>query len=116
MRNLISKTISIRSKYLHTGILSTSGNFLNGIPLLDHGTESGLNDLSFISVKANGGIFLVNVNNIREWTTFCLRCYYHEKLFGNTNYNVTDTNNNSSSYIKHYTYNEKMSFIEDPES
>lgn len=108
---------SIRSKYLHTGILSTSGDFLNGRPLLDYGTESGLNDLSFISVKANGGIFLVNVNNIREWTTFCLRCYYHEKLFGNTNYNVTDTyNNNSSSYIKHYSYNEKMSFIVESES
>lgn len=95
---------SIRSKYLHTGVLSTCGEYLNSRPLLDKGTELGLFDKSFISVRANGNIVLVSAMNIKEWTTFCLRCFYHEKMFGNTNYEVEDAyNDNSSAYIQHFS-------------
>lgn len=95
---------AVRSKYLHTGILSTSGDFLNARPLLDSGTELGLVDNSFISLKANGGISLVAVLNIKEWTTFALRCFYHEKMFGNMNYEVDEVyDNNSEAYIRHFS-------------
>ena len=95
---------SIRSKYLHTGTLSTSGDFLNARPLLDCDTDSGLIDHSFISVKVSGNIALVYANNVKEITTFCLRCYYHEKFFGNTNFYVDGIyNNNTSSYISHFS-------------
>lgn len=95
---------AVRSKYLHTGILSTSGDFLNARPLLDGGTELGLVDNSFVSLKANGGISLVAVLNIKEWTTFALRCFYHEKMFGNMNYEVEAAyDNNSEAYIRHFS-------------
>lgn len=48
---LFKALYAIRSKYLHTGILSTSGDFLNVRPILDFGTELGLPDNSFVSVK-----------------------------------------------------------------
>ena len=95
---------AIRSKYLHTGILSTSGDFLNARPILDLGTEIGLSDNSFVSVKANGSVHAVSAMNIKEWTTFCLRCFYHEKMYGNANFKVEDVwNNNSEEYIQHFS-------------
>lgn len=102
--NVFKGLYNIRSKYLHTGILSTSGDFLNARPLLDTGTDLGLFDNSFVSVKANGTVSLVSAMNIKEWTTFGMRCFYHEKMFGNTNYEVEDSNNNNSEdYIKHFS-------------
>lgn len=95
---------AVRSKYLHTGILSTSGDFLNVRPLIDDGTELGLVDNSFISVKVNGGIAIVYVSNIKEWTTFALRCFYHEKMYGNMNHEVEAVyNDNSEAYIPHFS-------------
>lgn len=100
---IFKKLYGIRSKYLHTGILSSSGDFLNARPLLDSGTEMGLVDHSFISVRFNGNTELVFANNIREWTTFCLRCLYHENFFDNTGYHTDEQNNqNSSAYIPHF--------------
>mgnify|MGYP003399832789 len=62
----------------------------------------GLVDHSFISVRFNGNTELVFANNIREWTTFCLRCLYHEIFFDNTGYHTDEQNNqNSSAYIPH---------------
>ena len=102
--NVFKGLYNIRSKYLHTGILSTIGDFLNARPLLDTGTDLGLFDNSFVSVKANGTVSLASAMNIKEWTTFCMRCFYHEKMFGNTNYEVEDSNNNNSEdYIKHFS-------------
>ena len=113
MGKLFKGLYSIRSHYLHTGILSTSGDFLNVRPLLDVGTDSGIIDHSFLSVKMNSGIKPVFVNNIKEWTTYCLRCYYHEKIFNNTNFEVEEIyNNNSSSYIKHFSELMMVSKIE----
>ena len=77
---------------------------MNARPLLDGGTELGLVDNSFVSLKANGGISLVAVLNIKEWTTFALRCFYHEKMFGNMNYEVEAAyDNNSEAYIQHFS-------------
>lgn len=102
--NVFKGLYNIRSKYLHTGILSTSGDFLNARPLLDIETDLGLFDVSFVSVRANGNVTLVSSMNIKEWTTFSLRCFYHEKMYGNTNYEVEDSyNNNSEDYIKHFS-------------
>lgn len=103
----------IRSKYLHTGILSTSGDFLNSRPILDGGSELGLADNSFVSVRANGSIATVSALNIKEWTTFCLRSFYHDKIFGNTNNAVDDMNNNNTeSYIQHFSDIEIKSAID----
>lgn len=102
--NVFKGLYNIRSKYLHTGILSTSGDFLNARPLLDTGTDLGLFDNSFVSVKANGTVSLVFAMNIKEWTTFGMRCFYHEKMYGNTNYETEVAyNNNSEEYIKHFS-------------
>ena len=102
--NIYKGLYNIRSKYLHTGILSTSGDFLNARPLLDIGTDLGLFDASFVSVRANGYVSLVSAMNIKEWTTFGMRCFYHEKMYGNKNYEVEESyNNNSEDYIKHFS-------------
>lgn len=102
--NIYKGLYNIRSKYLHTGILSTSGDFLNARPLLDIGTDLGLFDASFVSVRANGYVSLVSAMNIKEWTTFGMRCFYHEKMYGNKNYEVEGSyNNNSEDYIKHFS-------------
>lgn len=102
--NVFKGLYNIRSKYLHTGILSTSGEYLNARPFLDTGTDLGLVNNSFVSVKANNTINLVSAMNIKEWTTFSMRCFYHEKLYGNENYEVENTyNNNSGNYIKHFS-------------
>lgn len=104
---------AIRSKYLHTGILSTSGDFLNVRPILDFGTELGLPDNSFVSVKVNGNVQKVSALNIKEWTTFCLRCFYHEKIYGNADFEVEEScNNNSEDYIQHFSGMELKSAIE----
>ena len=110
---LFKALYAIRSKYLHTGILSTSGDFLNVRPILDFGTELGLPDNSFVSVKVNGNVQKVSALNIKEWTTFCLRCFYHEKIYGNADFEVEDSwNNNSEDYIQHFSGMELKSAIE----
>lgn len=102
--NIYKGLYNIRSKYLHTGILSTSGDFLNARPLLDIGTDLGLFDASFVSVRANGNVSLVSAMNIKEWTTFGMRSFYHEKMYGNKNFEVEESyNNNSEDYIKHFS-------------
>lgn len=102
--NVFKGLYNIRSKYLHAGILSTSGDFLNARPLLDTGTDLGLFDNSFVSVKANGTVSLVYAMNIKEWTTFGMRCFYHGKMYGNKNYEVEEPyNNNAEDYIKHFS-------------
>lgn len=101
---VFKRLYGIRSKYLHTGMLSTSGDFLNVRPLLNQCTDLGLSDNSFVSVKANGNVLMVSAMNIKEWTTFCMRCFYHEKMYGNENYEVEDAyNNNTEDYIKHFS-------------
>ena len=72
----------------------------------DFGTELGLPDNSFVSVKVNGNVQKVSALNIKEWTTFCLRCFYHEKIYGNVDFEVEDSwNNNSEDYIQHFSGN-----------
>ncbi|MCE5479986.1 hypothetical protein JMA01_02050 [Staphylococcus pseudintermedius] len=64
----VVKSYSLRSKYLHEGVLirSTSPT-IQSIPLLDNSTQSGC--------KEN---FSASIYNLREYTSYILRRFYRE--------------------------------------
>lgn len=104
MGKLFKSLYGFRSKFLHTGELATDNDYHYNRPLIDSSTETGLVDYGFISVKVNGNVGLIYINNIREWTTYALRCYYQEYFYNRLNFNLKNSmdENNSDSYIAHY--------------
>lgn len=99
-----SKFYSMRSKYLHAGIFATGRDTLHARPMFDATTGTGLADVGFITIKYDGRSHLFSVMNVKEWTTYILRCYYQEKLYGRTEFNGWDygNNTNSTGVIAHY--------------
>lgn len=81
---------NIRSKFLHTGKLSCGNYYITARPFIDSSTGSGLSDYGFISCKANGKLMVISLNNIQELSTYVLRCYYQESLFGATDFEPKD--------------------------
>lgn len=102
--NVYSKFYSLRSKYLHAGIFATGIDTIHARPMLDVTTGTGLADAGFITIRFGGRSHLFSVMNIKEWTTYILRCYYQEKLYGRTEFQGWDdgNNNNSTGLIAHY--------------
>ena len=72
----------LRSKFLHSGQLSSANFFISVRPYIDPYTASGLVDYEFISCRIEGELASIHIQNIQEWTTYVLRCYYQSKLFG----------------------------------
>lgn len=85
---------NLRSKFLHAGKLSCENYFITARPFVDPNTGSGLTDYGFISCKVKGKIMIAGVNNIQELTTYVLRCYYQDKLFGVTDFEPFDDHGN----------------------
>ena len=83
---LFKELYNLRSQFLHAGKLSSESYQISARPFIDPTTGSGLIDYGFISCKVNGKLMIVGLQNIQEWTTFTLRCYYQEKLFGVTDF------------------------------
>lgn len=113
---VFSKFYSMRSKYLHAGIFATGRDTVHARPMLDTTTDTGLADVGFISIKFGGRSHLFYVMNVKEWTTYILRCYYQEKLYGRTEFNGwdIDSNTNSVGVIAHYNGIDVKLLTDDP--
>lgn len=80
-----------RSKFVHTGKVLTDENRLYTVPLVNSLTGTGVMDYGGISVSLKGEGVMVSITNIKEWTTYVLRCFYKERFMGKTVFDVVDT-------------------------
>lgn len=85
---------NLRSKFLHAGKLSCDNYYITARPFIDPSTGSGLTDYGFITCRVNGRMMTVGVHNIQELTTYILRCWYQDKLFGITDFTPVDEHGN----------------------
>ena len=79
---IFKELYNMRSKYLHAGKLSCESYQITARPFVDPSTGSGLSDYGFISCKISGKLAIIAIQNIQELTSYILRCYYQEHLFG----------------------------------
>lgn len=85
------KLYAYRSKFLHAGRMASDGNVVRTIPLLSELSETGVKEYGNVAVKIDGKIYSLNISNIREWTTYILRCYYQKRILGRVSFaNVFD--------------------------
>ena len=84
--SLFKGLYAMRSQFLHSGKLSSESYQITSRPFLDPSTGSGLSDYGFITCRVNGEMMGAGLQNIQEWTTYALRCYYQEHLFGVTDF------------------------------
>lgn len=80
LSKVFKKLYNNRSKFLHTGESSSSNLNTYIKPMMDLSTASGLKDYGFITVNINGNCSGVYTSNVREWTSYCFRQYYREKI------------------------------------
>jgi hypothetical protein len=78
--SIFKKIYNFRSKYLHSGEYSTTNNDTIIKPMIDLSTGTGAIDAGFITLSLSNGVIGVDIQNIREWTSFCLRKYYKENI------------------------------------
>lgn len=85
------KCYAYRSKFLHTGRMASDANVIRTIPLLSESSVTGVKEHGNIAIKVDGNICSFHISNIREWTTYLLRCYYQKYILGRTSFaNVFD--------------------------
>lgn len=80
------KLYAYRSKFLHTGRMASDANIVRTIPLLSESSETGVKEYGNIAIKVDGKIRPVNISNVREWTTYILRCYYQKRILGRASF------------------------------
>lgn len=85
---------NLRSKFLHAGKLSCDKYYITARPFIDPSTGSGLSDYGFISCKVKGRLMVAGLHNIQELSTYVLRCYYQESLFGEKDFEPHDNHGN----------------------
>lgn len=85
---------NLRSKFLHAGRLSCDKYYITARPFIDPSTGSGLSDYGFISCKVSGRMMAIGLHNIQELSTYVLRCYYQESLFGVKDFEPHDDHGN----------------------
>ena len=85
---------NLRSKFLHAGKLSCDKYYITARPFIDPSTGSGLSDYGFISCKVQGKLMVVGLQNIQELSTYVLRCYYQDSLFGVKDFEPHDEHGN----------------------
>ena len=85
---------NLRSKFLHGGKLSCDNYFITARPFIDPSTGSGLTDYGFITCRVSGKMMTVGIHNIQELTTYVLRCWYQDKMFGVTDFTPVDEHGN----------------------
>lgn len=78
------KLYAYRSKFLHTGRMASDANAVRTIPLLSESSATGVKEYGNIAIQINGNIRSFHVSNVREWTTYILRCYYQKYILGRT--------------------------------
>jgi hypothetical protein len=75
-----------RSKFLHEGHFPSDANRIHTLPLLRKTSDLGLSEFAGISVQIKGRICSVAIINVREWSTYTLRCFYQEKFCARTSF------------------------------
>lgn len=83
---IFHKLYGYRSKFLHDGHFPSDANCIHTLPLLRKTSDLGLSEFVGISVQIKGHICSVAINNVREWSTYTLRCYYQEKFCARTTF------------------------------
>ena len=63
---------------------------MDNLPMINKSNATCLIDYGGISVKVPGGATMVATTNVREWTTFILRCYCQHEFYGRTDFKVPD--------------------------
>lgn len=82
MGKILKEVYGFRSRYLHAGKQPMAHYYKRNLPQIDVSTASNLLDTGFFTIKDAEGSRLIAINNIREWTTYVLRCYYQDLIFG----------------------------------
>lgn len=90
------KLYGFRSKFLHEGRFASESNMIRTIPLLSRNSSTGLDDYGSISVSIDGIARQIHVANVKEWTTYALRCFYQERIMGRTSFTEVFDNPNKS--------------------
>lgn len=80
------KLYTYRSKFLHTGRMASDANVIRTIPLLSESSETGVKEYGSVAIKIDGKICSVSISNIREWTTYILRCFYQKRILGRVSF------------------------------
>lgn len=94
---VFNKLYGYRSKFLHEGRFASECNMIRTIPLLSKSSATGLDDYGKISVSVDGGAKQIDITNVKEWTTYVLRCFYQERIMGRTSFkDVFDNPDNST--------------------
>lgn len=87
------KLYRYRSKFLHEGRMASDANIVRTIPLLSEFSETGVKEVGYVTVKAGDKIRPFYIKNIRELTTYILRCYYQKRILKRDSFaNVFDDN------------------------
>ena len=98
---VFNKLYGYRSKFLHEGRFASESNMIRTIPLLSKTSATGLDDYGKISVSVEGGARQIDIANVKEWTTYTLRCFYQERIMGRTSFkDVFDNPDKSTLPIK----------------
>lgn len=98
---VFNKLYGYRSKFLHEGRFASESNMIRTIPLLSKTSATGLDDYGKISVSVDGGARQIDIANVKEWTTYVLRCFYQERIMGRTSFkDVFDNPDNSTLPIR----------------
>ena len=82
MGKILKEVYGFRSRYLHAGKQPMAHYYKRNLPQIDVSTASNLLDTGFFTIKDAEESRLIAINNIREWTTYVLRCYYQDLIFG----------------------------------
>ena len=92
-----------RSKFLHAGFYPIKPRYPRNTPQLDPSTATGLEDTGFFSVKMGDYSSTLEIMNIREHTTYVLRCYYQEKFFGCSQFDVPEVDDSKQGLIPYFS-------------
>ena len=66
--------------------MASDANIVRTIPLLSETSETGVKEYGNVAIRVDGKICSLNINNIREWTTYILRCYYQKRILGRVSF------------------------------
>ena len=97
---VFKKLYDFRSQYLHAGKLSCDSYQITSRPFLDPDTGTGLSDYGFISTRVNGELISTDIHTTQELTTYMLRCYYQEHLFGVKDFEPQDDHSHDVDFKK----------------
>lgn len=91
---VFQKLYDYRSKFLHAGKFPSDSNFVRTMPLLSEDSATGLLDLLGFSINIDGNVMSYTIQNIREWSTYILRCHYQEQFCGRHDFKDVLTSDN----------------------